>query len=420
MFTIERAAKVPNAPAPFTQFTKQIAGIDVVDPLTVRFRTASPAPLLPRDMAAIRIMSKKAASGPAPEGKTTDQLNRGEGLVGTGPFRFVEWVRGQQLVLARNDAWWGPQPAWQRVIFRPLANGAMRVAAVVSGEVDVIEDPPFGDLAGLAGNPQLHLARVPSNRVIYIHLDHFAEPTPGIPDAGGRNPLKDRRVRQALSLALDRDAIVARAMGGFAEPAAELLPPAMAGARRDAPVDKPDVARARRLLAEAGYPDGFSLTLGAPNGRYLNDLRVAEAVAAMWTRAGIKTQVEAVSPPVFFKNRDEYRYSAWLAGRGTISGEMSEALRALVATPHPERGMGGVNKGRYSNPELDAKLTAALRTIDTDRRRALLQEASRLAMDDAAILPLYFELAVWAMRKGLTYSGRVDHYTLAWLVTPVR
>jgi peptide/nickel transport system substrate-binding protein len=172
------------------------------------------------------------------------------------------------------------------------------------------------------------------------------------------------------------------------------------------------------LLAEAGYPDGFSLTLGAPNGRYLNDIRVAETVAAMWTSAGVRARVEAAATPVFFKNRDEHRYSAWLAGRGTIGGEMSEALRALVATPNPERGMGNVNKGRYSSPAFDAKLAEALRTLDTERRHALLQEASKLAIDDVAILPLYFELAVWAMRKGLAYPGRVDHHTLAWQITP--
>jgi peptide/nickel transport system substrate-binding protein len=266
----------------------------------------------------------------------------------------------------------------------------------------------------------LNLVRAPSNRVIFIHLDQFAEPTPGIPDTGGKNPLKDRRVRQALSLAIDRESIAARVMAGFAAPAADLLPAPMPGTRAGTSLARFDVARARSLLAEAGYPEGFSIALGTSNGRYHNDVRVAEAVAAMWTRAGVKTQIEAAAPPVFVKNRDEYRYSAYLAGWTSGTGDLSEALRALVATPNPERGMGGANRGRYSNAAMDAVLSEALRTVDDEKRRALLQQASRLAMDDNGILPLYFEVAVWAMRKGLTYAGRADQQTLAWLVTPVQ
>jgi peptide/nickel transport system substrate-binding protein len=417
VFTLERAPKVPNAPAPFNYFTRQIAGVDVVDPLTVRLRTAAPAPLLPRDLSSIRILSKRAASGPAPEGKTTDQLNRGEGLVGTGPFRFVEWSRGNQLVLERNDAYWGPKPAWQKVIFRPLPNGAVRVAALLSGDVDVIETPPIGELPGLARDARVSLVRTPSHRVIYIHFDQFAAPTPGIPDTNGRNPLKDRKVRQALTLALDRSGVVQRVMEGFAAPAAELLPEPMFGTRPGTPVIASDVAQAKRLLAEAGYPDGFSITLGTASGRYVNDVKVAEAIAAQWTAAGVKTQVEALAPPVFAKNRDEHRYSAYVAGYATTTGEMSEILRALVATPSPERGAGWANKGRYSNAELDARLAEALRALDVEKRGALLQEASRLVMEDYAVLPLYFEVSTWALRKGLSYAGRVDQFTLAWLVT---
>ncbi len=418
VFTIERAAKVPNAPSPFTQFTKQIVGIDVVDPLTVRLRTAAPAPLLPVDMVAIRILSKKAASGPAPEGKTTEQLNRGEGLVGTGPFKFVEWSRGNQLVVERYDGYWGAKAAWKKVIFRPLTNAATRVAGLLSGDVDFIENPPTVDLPKLASNERVTLARALSNRIIYIHLDQFTEPTSGIPDAGGKNPLKDKRVRQALSLALDRNAIVQRIMEGFAVPAGDLLPYPMFGTRKDTPVEKVDVAQAKKLLAEAGYPNGFSITLGTPNGRYINDAKVAETIAALWTRVGVKTQIEASAPPVFFKNRDEFKYSAYLAGWGASTGEMSDPLRALVATPNPERGMGGTNKGRYSNPAMDAKLVEALRTVDDEKRRALLQEASKLVMDDHGILPLHFEVSVWAMKKGLAYKGRADQYTLPYMVTP--
>ena len=419
VFSLDRVPRVPNAPSPFTHFTRRIVEVEVIDPLTIRLRTANPAPQLPRDLSAIRILSRKAASGPAPEGKTTEQLNRGEGLVGTGPFRFVSWTRERQLVLERNDDYWGPKPAWATVTFYPIPDATTRLAALDSGDLDFVENLPTQDVVRLRRDQRWHIVSVPSNRMIYLHLDHRGEPSPGIPDTAGKNPLKDRRVREALNLVLDRAALVRQAMAGDATVATDLLPRPMFGARRTAASVAPDPQRARRLLADAGYPDGFSLILGAPNGRYLNDVRVAAAVAASWTAIGVKTRVETSQPPVFFQNRDAYRYSAYLSGWSTAAGEAGDPLGALVATPDRERGLGGTNRGRYSNPAVDALLIEALRTIDDERRRALLQEASRLALDDYALLPLYFEMASWVMRRGLTYVGRTDLYTLAQFITPV-
>jgi peptide/nickel transport system substrate-binding protein len=418
VFTFERAAKVPNSPSPFTLITRQMTKLEIVDPLTVRISTAAPAPLLPLDLSGLPILSHSAAAGGAPEGKTTAELNRGDGLVGTGPFKFVDWKRGSELVLARNDAYWGARPAWAKVTFKPLTNAASRVAALLAGDVDLIEDPPTADLAKLRKDPKLSLAQAVSSRVIYIALDQHAEPSPGIPDAKGRNPLKDRRVREALSHAIDRKGIVDKIMEGVGQPAGDFLPSPAFGTAKDTRPDKYEPAAARKLLAEAGYPDGFAITLGTPNGRYINDLKVAQAVAAMWSRIGVKTEVEATAPPVFFKNRDEYKYSAYLAGWGADSGEMSNPLRALAATPSREKGMGGTNRGRYSNPAMDAKLEEAMRTVDDKQRAALLQEASRLVMADYGILPLQFELSVWAMRKDLSYAGRADQATLAQFVKP--
>jgi peptide/nickel transport system substrate-binding protein len=257
-----------------------------------------------------------------------------------------------------------------------------------------------------------------SSRVIYLALDQFAEPSPGIPDTNGKNPLKDKAVRQALSQAIDRKAIVDKIMEGVALPAGDFLLSPAFGTSKDTAPDRFDAARARTLLAGAGYPNGFSITLGTPNGRYINDLKVAQAVASMWSRIGIKTEVEATAPPVFFKNRDEFKYSAYLAGWGSDSGEISNPLRALAATPNREKGMGGTNRGRYSNPAMDARLEEAMRTVDDARREALLQEASRLVIADYGVLPLHFELSVWAMRRDLTYAGRADQATLAQFVRP--
>ena len=420
VFTFERASKVPNSPSPFTLVTRQMTRLEIVDPLTLRITTNAPAPLLPLDLSALPILSRTAAAGGAPEGKTTAELNRGDGLIGTGPFKFVEWKRGAELVLTRNDAYWGSKPFWQKVTFKPLTNAASRVAALLAADVDVIEDPPTADLPKLRKDPKISLADAVSSRVIYLALDQFAEPSPGIPDTEGRNPLKNRKVREALSRAIDRKGIVDKVMEGVGLPAGDFLPWPAFGTSKSTQADKFDAAEARKMLAEAGYPNGFSITLGTPNGRYINDLKVAQAIASMWSRIGVKTEVEATAPPVFFKNRDEYKYSAYLAGWGSDSGEMSNPLRSLVASPSREKGMGGTNRGRYSNPAMDAKLEEAMRTVDDKKREALLQEASKLVISDYGVLPLHFELSVWALRRGLTYVGRADQATLAQFVAPAK
>lgn len=412
VFSIDRVGKVPNSPSPQTIFTKSIKEVKVIDPMTIRMVTTAPHPLLPNDMSVIRIMSKKAASGPAAEGKTTEQLSKGDGLVGTGPFKFVEWVRGDRLVLERNDAYWGPKPTWTKVTFKPLSNNAARVAALLSNGVDVIENPPTTDLKKLKENPNVTITQAVSNRLIYIHLDSFRDPTPGIPDAA-KNPLKDLRVRKALALAINRDAIANRVMEGLGIPAADFLVYPFFGTRKDTPPIPFAPEEARKLLAEAGYPNGFSVTLGTPNDRYINDADVAQAIAAMWTRIGVKTSVEATTRTVFFKNRDEFKYSAYLAGWGAGTGEMSDPLRALVATPNRDKGLGNTNKGRYSNPQLDAVIEQALSTVDEKKREKLLQDAAKLAMDDVALIPIHFEISPWAARKGLRYIATANQFTLA-------
>lgn len=418
VFTYDRVGKVPNSPSPFTLYLSAVEKTEAVDPQTVRITTKGPAPLLLVNLAQLPILSKKAASGPAPEGKTTTQLNSGDGLVGTGPYKFVSWQRGAELVLARNEHYWGKKPEWDRVIYRPMTNAAARVAALLAGDVDIIEDPPTDDLPKLKENKKLFLEETPSSRVVYVAMDQFNETkSPGI-EGTDKNPLKDKRVREALSLAIDRQAIVQRVMGGAAQAAANLLPYPMFGTSKElTAIPKADVEKAKTLLKEAGYPNGFSITLGSPAGRYINDSKVAQAIASMWTRIGVKTSVDALAPPVFFKGRDSYQFSAYLAGWSASTGEMSNPLNSLLVTPDPQNGRGTTNRGRYSNPAMDKLVIEASTTMDDKARSELLQKASGMAMADYALLPIHFELSVWAMKSNLRYQGRVDQTTLAQNVT---
>lgn len=414
VFSMARPAKVPNSPSPFTLFTRSFSEVKVVDDFTVQFITKAPAPLLPTDVSRVAIMSSKAAKADVAEGMTTEALGKGEGLVGTGAYKFVEWQRGNRIVFAANKDYWGDKPKWEKVTYRPMSNDAARVAALLAGDVDMIENPPPADLKKLRENPNVKISQAVSNRLIYIHLDSFSTPaTAGISDVTDKNPLKDVRVRKALSMAINREAITSRIMEGLGQPTGDFLPSPMFGTRKDAKPEAYNADAAKKLLADAGYPNGFSITLGTPNNRYINDAEVAQAVASQWTRIGVKTKVDATTATVFFKNRDEFKYSAYLAGWGAGTGEMSDPLRSLVATPIREKGFGGTNKGRYSNPQLDAIIEQALGTVDNAKREALLQQGSKMAMDDQALIPLHIEVTPWATRKGLSYKARADQYTVA-------
>lgn len=418
LFTYARVPKVPNSPSSYSLYLSAVDKVEAPDDLTIKITTKGPSPVLLPNLSMVPIMSHKAAAGPAPEGKTTVELNRGDGLVGTGPYQFVSWKRGAEIVFERNPHYWGDKPEWDKVIYRPISNSAARVAALLAGDVDIIEDPPTDDLPKLKQDKNLHVQETPSVRVIYIALNQGKEVPPGMSGTSGKNPLADKRVREALSLAIDRKAIVERVMGGAAQTAANLLAyPGFGTAKELEEVPPADAAKAKELLTAAGYPDGFTVSLGSPAGRYTNDQRIAQVVASMWARIGVKTEVETMAPPVFFKKRDSFAFSTYLAGWAASSGEMLNPLTALVVTKNPELGLGTTNWSKYSNPELDKLVLEASRTLDDDKRSEMLQKAGTMVMADYGILPLQFELSVWAMKKDIQYGGRTDQMTLAQYIT---
>lgn len=414
LFTYDRVHKVPNSPSSYALYLSSVAKVEAVDPLTVKITTKGPSPVLLANLSMVPIMSKKNASGPAAEGKTTVELNRGDGLVGTGPYKFVSWKRGAEIVFARNDLYWGEKPVWDKVIYRPISNSAARVAALLAGDVDLIEDPPTDDLARLKKDTNLHVQETPSLRVIYLALLQGKEVPKGMSGTDGKNPMTDKRVREALSLAIDRKAIVERIMGGVGQPAANLLAyPGFGASEKLSIVPEVDTAKAKDLLKQAGYAKGFSLSLGSPDGRYTNDKNIAQTVAAMWARIGIKTDVQTMAPPVFFKQRNDAAFSTYLGGWAVSSGEMLNPLTSLVMTKDSAAGYGTTNWSKYSNPELDKQVLAASKTLDDAKRAQMLQAAGNLAMEDYALLPILFEVSVWAMRKDIRYAGRSDQMTLA-------
>jgi peptide/nickel transport system substrate-binding protein len=419
VFTLKRMPAVPNSPSSFGVYTSSIESTEIVDAHTLRVTTKAPYPLLPRDFSVFGIMGKKQASGPLPEGKTTQQLNAGDGLVGTGPYKFVEWVKGDRIVLARNPDYWGKKQPWERLVFKTIRADGARVAALLSGDVDLIEGVPPADLPRLRRDPKVKVWDSISNAVMHIMFDSFRDQTPGVSGTQGKNPLKDARVRKALSLAINRDAIVTRIMEGMAVSAAEVVPPFMFGANPDSKPDPYDPDQAKKLLADAGYPNGFKLVLGSPSDRYVRVSETSQAIASMWTRIGVETSVDASTITTFFTRRNQYEFSAFVGGSLAYTGEMSFLLKVLAATPTPNSLHGVINKGRYSNPKVDQLLRDAVSTNDEEKSRRLMQEASRIVMkEDHGMLVLHFDKRAWASRSTILFNPRVDTSTLAMEAKP--
>jgi peptide/nickel transport system substrate-binding protein len=414
--TLKRVPWVPNSPSSFAIYTRAITETTIVDPHTIRFKTKGPYPLLPVDLSTIHIVSKKAEQAP------TGDFNNGKAAIGTGPFKFVEYVPGDRIVLARNDAYFGDKSHWAKVTLKLITNNSARVAALLAGDVQIIEQVPSSDVAKLKTNANVALARTVSNRIIYLHVDSFRDQSPFVTDKAGallpNNPLKDKRVRQAISKAINRPAIVERIMDGEAIPAGGLLPEGFFGASPKLKAETFDAEGARKLLTEAGYPNGFGLTLHGPNDRYPNDEKIIQAIGPMLARVGIDTKVVSLPWATFASqgSAPTYAWSLMLVGWGSGTGEVSSPLRSLLATVAP--GRGGSNRGRYSSAKMDSLLDQALATVDDEKREKLLQDATEVAMTEYGLIPLHYQVNLWAMRKGLSYVPRADEYTLAHFVRP--
>ncbi|UFN49642.1 ABC transporter substrate-binding protein [Roseomonas sp. OT10] len=418
--SLERMPKVPNSPAPFIRLAGVVTAVEVVDERTIRLRSRGADPSVILNAMTAYIMPARIAAT-----ATTADFNAGRAVVGSGPWRFVDWTPGGPLRLARNDAYWGEKPAFERATIRPVAGDAARLAALLAGDADLINAVPPGEVAKLRANPALGVTASTSSRFIYIALDQGNAVSPFVTAKDGsalpNNPLRDARVRQALSLSINRAAIVDRVISGAARAAGQLAVEGQIGYAPDLAAPAFDVAAARRLLAEAGYPQGFRITLHSPNNRYVEDDKTAQAVAQFWTRLGLDARVEVMPSNVFFTRAGRREFSAFLIGFGHTTGDSWLGLSQVLHTFDAARGLGGLNRGRYSNPAFDALLEQARPVADPEARGALIRQAQEIAFrQDAAVLPLHVPDNVWAHRADLTYAGGLEENTLAQSLRPKR
>ncbi|HMR34284.1 MAG TPA: ABC transporter substrate-binding protein [Geminicoccaceae bacterium] len=418
LFSFERTRSIPNSPASFASSVASVKTAEIVDPLTIRFTTDTPTPQFVTEIGRIYIASKKAA-----EGATTEDFNSGKATIGTGPYKFVEWVPADRVVLERNDSYWGEKPAYQKATLKFISNDAARVAALLSGSVDLIDLVPPTDVETLKANPDIQLFSTASSRLIYIGVDSDRDESPFVTDVDGRpmdrNPLKDSRVRLALSKMIDRGAIVDRILYGSGTPAGQLVPEGLFGFNPDLKPVAADPQGAKALLAEAGWGQGFGLTVHGSNDRFSYDGQVAQAIGQLLARGGIKiNKVDAQPYSVYAKAATNREFSFFVFSFGSSTGEASAGLNSVLHTFDKEGGMGANNRARYSNPEFDKVLQEALQEFDDGRREKLLQQAAAIAFGDTAIIPLYWQEVYWAGRKGVTYDARRDERTIVYDARP--
>jgi peptide/nickel transport system substrate-binding protein len=380
-----------------------IQSMEKVDDYTVDVTTNGPFPILLAKLTYLKIMDKEYA-----EPMSDEDLGRKP--VGTGPYTLLSWQRGQSIVLEANPDYFLGMPSIERVEIRPLTNDSTRVAAILSNAVGLINQVPVRDVDRIKAISQLRFVMQPGLRLIYLQMDQHREQSPYV-EGVESNPFLDVRVRKALYHGIDEDAIVEHIMGGFAVPAGQYYPAAVTG--YDPNVTRPpyDPDKARQLLKEAGYEDGFTVTLDTPNDRYINDDKIAQAVASSLAKIGINVKVNAIPKGSFFPKANDADSSFNLIGWACSDGDGSAYLDANAHTYDPERGYGRYNGGRYSNPEVDAIIQESSTVLEPEKREALLIEATHKALlEDQNIIPLHFQVNMYAMEDNLKMSPRADGY----------
>ena len=412
MANVERAKSgIVKTTSPSYRF---MLGIDhkKIDDYTIHTTTGTVYPLMPAYLSVSPLIPRKFAKA------TTADYNSGKATMGTGPYKFVEWIKGDRVVLVKNPDYWGDKPVWDKIVYKVIKSDPSRLAAMLNGDVDLIDYVPTTDYRSVKNNSKLAISEIPSNRVIYLVLDQKGAKTPYAKTNDGKempNPMNNRKIRKAISLAINRKAIVDRVMEGAGFPAGQFPVSGMFGYNPGITPDPFDPDQAKKLLAEAGYPNGFQLTVHGPNDRYVNDGKITETIGQMLTKVGIRTKVHTEPKATFFKNA--WTYSLLVLGFGSDTGEASSAFTALLHSPIKEKNLGRVNRTGYANPEFDTLVDTALMTLDNKKREKLLQDAGQVAADDTAFIATHYQVNVWAHRPDLKYTARTDERTYGMYVT---
>ncbi len=416
VFSFERAGKSRQ----FRAYAGPSGTVRKVDDFTVEFTAPQPNPLQVLYIGEVPIMSRawseKNGVVVAQDFAAKEMTFASRKAMGTGPFRLVASEPGVRTIHARNPDWWGLKEGMmegniERIEYRPIANAATRMAALKSGEVDFVLDPSVQDIPRLRDDKELKVWEGDETRIILFAFDQARDELL-FSDVKGKNPFKDRRVRQALYQAIDIQALRTQVMRGLATPTAVPTPnPRGEGIPAELDQRYPyDLSAAKKLLAEAGYPNGFGFTLHCPNDRYVNDERICVAVGAMWAKAGLNVKVETMPKAQYFQRTPKKEFSACMQGWGDNNRDAMFTLRPLYHSWEKETGRGDTNYGNFRNAELDALIQKAETEMDAAKRQGFINDAIRSMHREVNVIPLHRQVVPWVSRANVTVTHRSDNW----------
>ena len=404
--SLDRLPTVPNSDNLTAGKLRLVKELQVIDPLTIRMVTSRPYPALLAALADFHLVCASVLAT-----ATTAEFDSGKAAIGSGPYRSVRWQRGTGWELERFDGYWGPKPAYAHVTVREIPNDAARMASLQAGDIQLADYIPPLDVKRLSGTAGLSVFQTASNRSVFLGFDTLRDQTPFATDKAGavlpHNPFQDERVRRAFALAISTQVIVRRVMEGLAEPTTQGVPSHIAGYDSSVVPTPYQPDAAKKLLAEAGYPDGFNVTLHCPNDRYVNDAATCQTVGILLSRVGETVAIDAQPSSVYFPRLQHRDYSFYLLGWGSNGGDATSFLRDVMETRDPARGVGSWNMG-LSMPDVDKAIDAATQTMDEAVRNKEMAAVMGLLIQRQAYIPLDTLLVIAATRKPVTYQPQAS------------
>ncbi len=378
----------------FLNTGKSIDSIEIVDEYTVVIKTKSNIPWFANNMHQVFIMDKEST-------ESRDPGEVGVKPIGTGAYKVLEWVKGSYAKLEANEDYWEGAPAVKKVELRPITEASTRFAALVSGQADIVSGVPVELFDKVVNNPKLEIVNRPARRAIFLSINNK-------PDS----PTADVRVRQAIYMAINEDEIIEKIMRGHASPAAQIPDPPTIGYNADIKRLAYDPEKAKALMKEAGYENGFTIKLSGPNDRYVNDAQIAEAVAKYLAKIGIKVELDVKPKSIFFTEVTDGILDFYLIGWFDGTFDMGRSFFKLVRTVDKDKGYGGFNGTLYSNPELDKLLDSTADIVEPAERGKVLQKLNKMAMDNVAVIPLHYQEDLYAIQKGkgIKFTPRPDRW----------
>ena len=402
-------------------YNSSIKEVRKVSDYVIEIETLAPFPILPDVISLIFIMNKAWCE----TNKATLPVDRRKGIEntasfkanGTGPFRLKERQPSTRTVLVRNPRYWEAiESNVDEVVFTPIGNSSTRVAALLSGEVDVMEPVPLQDVERIKSNPNLNVLQGPELRTVFLGMDQMRDELL-YSNIKGKNPFKDKRVRQAFYQAIDIETIKSRVMRGASAPAALMAGPGIKGFPAELNKRLPyDPEASKRLLAEAGYPNGFEVSMNCPNDRYVNDGEICQAIAVNLARVGVKVILQTETKVTYFPKILSRNTSFYLLGWTAGTYDSHNILTSLLATP-TDKGQGQFNLGSYSNPKVDELTLKIQSETDQVKRNAMIKEAFEIHAADIGHLPLHQQALAWAMKKNIQITQLPDNFMpYRWIV----